>query len=141
MQRQQQEFIAKYCDLACVQTIDNGEKMVSLCEVGVRMAFYTEALPLVTEWDMYVRERVASKLKSVRLPKGLVLEVTYAYRTPAIQEKKFKEQLERFKDQSRMQSDWIQSAHEMVAAPDVAGHPTGGAVDVWFDEIHSQRTL
>jgi D-alanyl-D-alanine dipeptidase len=124
MQNTINECIATYGDLMSIPTVDNGEPMVSLSEYNVRMAFYTEVLPRSTGWDMYVRENVARKLKSVRLPAGLELEVIYAYRSPVIQERKFIEQLKRF--------GCPEKAHEMIAAPDVAGHPTGGAVDVWI---------
>ena len=65
-----------------------------------------------------VRETVGKML-----PDGVILDC--GYRSLKEQKRRFNEQLEIYKD--------VEQAHKFIAEPTVAGHPTGGAVDVYFE--------
>ena len=125
--------------LAALQVIlwkDNGEPLVHLEDI------YPEILCDYSrkEGDLktvLVRQSVASKLIKVhkRLhdhDAHLQLLVVEGYRTPAYQEAYFLKQLlaTHQKDPHRNFEDLVEEAHQCVALPSVAGHPTGGAVDL-----------
>jgi D-alanyl-D-alanine dipeptidase len=104
--------LLKASDLQKIQVEDNGEKLVSFAGVRVRETVATMLL------------RVQRRLNAHQL---LVVE---GYRSPERQERFF---LQEF--QKRVRPDWnleetIEQTHKFVALPSVAGHPTGGAVDV-----------
>lgn len=83
---------------------------------------------------IYVRDILARKLALVNqsLPKGYRLKVVYGYRHPEVQQKYFmrmkKSVKKRYPD---LTGDALKSyVHNFIAVPEVAGHPTGGAVDL-----------
>lgn len=80
---------------------------------------------------IYVRRRVASMLGEValNLPTELQLQIVYGYRALNVQQQYFETALAR-QDSSLSEWDKIEAAHREIAYPLVAGHPTGGAVDV-----------
>lgn len=86
---------------------------------------------------MYVREEVAKKIKkaaiqlSRRMP-GAKLRVVFAYRHPKIQKKYFNAQRKRIKKMfpGLKEKELQAKAHLLSASPDVAGHPTGGCIDL-----------
>jgi D-alanyl-D-alanine dipeptidase len=86
--------------------------------------------------SILVRDTVAQMLAAVnaRLQKelGLVLKVAYGYRHPDVQAAYFDEAMDKLRETmpDASEEERIGSAHLRVAYPPVAGHPTGGAVDV-----------
>jgi D-alanyl-D-alanine dipeptidase len=88
--------------------------------------------------EMIVRSSVAQKILNIanhlkEQHSGLALIIVYGYRTDEIQKKYF------FKYLRIIEEDypWIEDKDELyelvhmgVACPNVAGHPTGGAVDI-----------
>ena len=58
------------------------------------------------------------------------LQVVYGYRAMEIQEKYFYEIYHQVKDNFENETKLYEYIHEKVAVPSVAGHPTGGAVDI-----------
>jgi zinc D-Ala-D-Ala dipeptidase len=88
----------------------------------------------VTGADIYVRKDVAAKVGAAGLALArerpeLRLEVVYGYRTPSIQRANFDRQMQALSGQYEGPA-LIEAAHRRVAHPEVAGHPTGAAVDV-----------
>ena len=82
-----------------------------------------------------VRKTVAEKLVNVgkrlkAVDPNYKLLVAYAFREMRIQQAYFDEVFEVFKDQFDDELELYERIHERVAVPTVAGHPTGGAVDV-----------
>ena len=71
---------------------------------------------------------VAKKLKN-KYPEYKIL-VAFGYRDMNVQKKYFNEILEKVKDKFSNEMDMYEYIHEKIAVPEVAGHPTGGAVDV-----------
>lgn len=83
-----------------------------------------------------VRDLVAQKLAAVNdsliKDSKLRLKVVYGYRHPEVQAGYFyNRKIELQRDNPHLaDGDLNQLTHNFVAVPDVAGHPTGGAVDV-----------
>lgn len=108
-------------------------------------------------WDMekntrniIVRETVYKKLcdadRALKRKAGYEncqIVVTYGYRSPEIQESLFNIAKEQKKKQnpSISESELIEMVHREIAHPAVAGHPTGGAVDVTIYDYVKQEFL
>lgn len=121
-------------DLKAVEAIDNGEAMVSLNRSGISFTV-TEGLPPSTGNAIYVRERLIERLIKAQeivadLFDGGVLDVVYGYRSLNVQTKKYQEIRSKLQSKYINDGDLNEAVHRFIAAPDVAGHPTGGAIDV-----------
>jgi D-alanyl-D-alanine dipeptidase len=137
-------------DLLQVEVDDCGEPMDELWDGPVDVdGAATELHSLKTEYvqpDMkgffrrdriWARETVIEKLYAANIvcrsqrPDWQIF-VTYGYRTPEIQERYFQSALlnVRTEHPKLSEREIIQEAHRRCADPRVAGHPTGGAVDV-----------
>lgn len=87
--------------------------------------------------NIVAREEVAKKLILVanklneKYP-GYKLKVVYGYRHPDVQLKYFenRKSLIRKENQNLTDDELNEKTHKFVADPRVAGHPTGGAVDI-----------
>lgn len=85
-----------------------------------------------------VRKSVLDKLQNVGLLINKInpdwqLVVTEGWRTLEVQTMKFNAVYEKVKD--------IELAHQIIAAPDVAGHPSGGAVDVTIFDTKNNKAI
>jgi D-alanyl-D-alanine dipeptidase len=124
-----------YMDLVDIVANDNGEPMVELTASSHLLVNqrYPEMVP-VTGDKIFVRQSVKAMLGAICLDltekdKSLQLQVVFGYRSLDIQTKNHGK--EKQKLQSQFDGlDLIEAAHRRVAEPTVAGHPTGGAVDV-----------
>ena len=86
-----------------------------------------------TQHRIFVREGCLERLKTANeilrsKLKNARLLIVYGYRHPAIQKKYFDEQCHKVEFSN--ENDLLEYVHQLIAVPDVAGHPTGGAVDV-----------
>jgi D-alanyl-D-alanine dipeptidase len=100
-----------------------------------------------------VRESVAKKLRDVNQnimalgkkdKKDYRLNVCYGFRKKDIQKRAFCEQRTKMAEK-RMPYDsiyeFVEEIHRFIAVPTVAGHPTGGAVDVTIKDVGNDRFL
>jgi len=75
------------------------------------------------------------KEKKIKINKNYTFFVTFGYRAPEIQQKYYNDRLKVAKKEHPELSgiELIEFVHTMIAHPDAAGHPTGGALDltVW----------
>lgn len=123
-------------ELQKVESYENGDALIDLeskhpgilCNFKRKDAYVSRVL---------VRESVAEKLQRVQrkleqYDPSLRICVVEGYRNPIYQESYFlKELIASYKnDPSRSYQDLLDHVHKLVALPSVAGHPTGGAVDV-----------
>ena len=71
------------------------------------------------------------------------LIIVDAYRSPEIQEKRFQEIYDRIAPQMQTKTELeiLEECHKQIAVPSVAGHPTGGAVDVLIFDSDTQKFL
>jgi D-alanyl-D-alanine dipeptidase len=86
--------------------------------------------------DIYVRDSVLDRLcwagrELQNIDDRFQLEIVYGFRTLDVQRRLFHEARESLADlYDDDEEALIEAAHRRIAVPDVAGHPTGGAVDV-----------
>ncbi len=133
--RKLEKQMVKYSDLAKIPACPVAEELVVLKQTSNLLTRPIDPNMLIfTGKNIYVRKGVAKLLKkaslllSVNNP-NLQLEVVYGYRTLSIQQKLFLKYEKRFQKQCSG-IELLESVHRLIAVPEVAGHPTGGAVDV-----------
>ncbi len=132
--RQLEATMLKRRDYVTVPIVDTGEKLVPLQPpIDTRQAADERAPEL--NGVIYVRDGVmkrigmAARLLSQVKP-DLRLQVVSGYRMPEIQERLFNAVKQELSAQFSDEEELIEWAHRRVASPDVAGHPTGSAVDI-----------
>lgn len=142
--------ILQYKDLLGIATRDNGEDLVIVQhEMPDMVCEYIkqDMVPLYGK-DMYLRTGVVEKLKQAQelLKKeqpAASLKLAYAYRHPDVQNKYFtarKEEL-RLQDPTISEDELVRRAHLLSASPDVAGHPTGGCVDITITNAEGEYDM
>ncbi len=130
-----EDSMLTYAELKQIEVIENGEPLVPLSRTdNLSISPNDPEMQLITGEEIYVREAVAACLGAAALSLSeerpeLRLEVVYGYRSLEIQKRNFKRQLKTLADKYQG-SALVEAAHRRVAVPEVAGHPTGGAVDV-----------
>ncbi|MDO8261133.1 MAG: M15 family metallopeptidase, partial [Candidatus Magasanikbacteria bacterium] len=107
--------------------------------------FKNDMLPFFNG-KIIVRKNVAKMLADINLQlreKGLGLTVAYGLRLLEIQKKYFSERYLAVKlENPELNEDELrEKTHSMSASPDVAGHPTGGAVDLSLYNLESGENL
>jgi len=130
-----EEKMLGYLDYIEVPIQPNGEPLLPIrSEVNLKIRqIDPHMLPLTGE-QIYVRQTVVEKLQHVasllqEYDPSLILEVVYGYRSLDIQRQLFKEKKAELKDKFSGTA-LLEATHKYIAVPEVAGHPTGGAVDV-----------
>lgn len=114
---------------------ENGEPLVDFAkeETGI--------LCRPSRWDVLIRRSVADKLRHLqsklrKINPAWQLIVVEGYRHPSVQEEEYLRHF--FEIGRRFPSFELEPlkerVHQWVALPSVAGHPTGGAVDVTLGE-------
>lgn len=128
--------IVTYDQLQSITCSENGEKLIVLNDVLECRYQKLDMLPY-TGKNIYVRENVRKKLVEVNkqlktINKCYELKVVYGYRHPDIQQKYFDDMkgILLKKDMNASEQELDARVHNFVAVPDVAGHPTGGAIDL-----------
>lgn len=127
----------RYKDLIGVPVKDTKQPLVALDDYTIK-GFYLKGMDdmeKIIGKKILVRKEVAERLVKARqilrtkFPNFDIL-ITYGFRTSEIQTQRF---LKRLKDLKIFYEDAIElyeEIHRSVAVPTIAGHPTGGAVDV-----------
>lgn len=119
-----------------VPCIDNNEKYISLREIHKNIIIDESRSQISNKSDYfcYARETVAKKLIEALdyLPMGYQFLIKEAYRPLSQQKKSFEETLNTYKLQFPEKNDTeiYDLTSQYVAPVDVAGHPTGGAIDI-----------
>lgn len=139
--------ILTYKKLKCVGSGENGEAFVSLDEVITCQYQKLDMLPY-TGQTIYVREGVREKLLEVNkqlktINSGYELKVVYGYRHPDVQQKYFNEMRRKILKKKIASDDNELDAyvHNFIAVPDVAGHPTGGAIDLTITTLDGDMDM
>ena len=149
-----------YKDISLVNTsVDpkvNQEKFVTLPFTGTGVVGkHTTKIERSDDFlSIIVRDTVFKKLKKVdealkNKNPAWQLVVVYGYRTPQTQQDEFDKEEERLKAiyDAKGKSfefdreEFNEEVHRKVAVPMIAGHPTGGAVDVTIYDFVEQRYL
>ncbi len=132
-----QSKMRKFRDYAGIPCVDNAEPLVAIEQTdNLRTRQIDPRMLVITGTEIYVRTKVAEKLASVAemiaKTSGFALEVVYGYRDLAIQQSTFDDIISEIKAKGfeGTEAELFEEAHRSIAVPSVAGHPTGGAVDV-----------
>lgn len=132
-------FLAK--ELKQMIGTENGEPLVSFEENQKSLICRQKIEGLLNPSKILVRQTVADKLHKVQMKlqkkyPNRLLVVIDGYRHPLVQEEGFLEQFAILARQHPAMNvqELVEKAHLLVALPSVAGHPTGGAVDVTLCE-------
>ena len=138
-------ILVKYQDLLTIKEYDlvtNKEEFVFLSledkfligcyQEKCNMSQYGKQVP-VRKSVYYKLQKVAEKLKEINSNYKLI--VVYGFRALEIQKEYFNEIYNEVKDKFENEMEMLEYIHKKIAVPEVAGHPTGGAVDIAiFDE-------
>lgn len=145
---QLEKKIVRYKDLLTVTIRDNKEPFVSLNPDVIPNGYNpimsdTSAITgprVLVRQDVYKRLVKAQQLLKTQYP-SYTLYVTYGYRSLEVQTNKFLEQLNKIKRFFPNPSDLYEETHRFIAVPTVAGHPTGGAIDIIIKDKKTNKSL
>ncbi|MGG4495502.1 M15 family metallopeptidase [Brevibacillus reuszeri] len=126
-----------YREYVSIPVMDNGTPLVPIGpEFAGKVSNYEKMQPYTGD-SIYVRAKVVDMLISARAKLKTIfpdydLAVVCGYRHPDVQEKEYSDFQEVVKAENPdLEGEELkEAAHRFVAFPEVAGHPTGGAVDV-----------
>lgn len=110
------------------------ELVIGKYQERINMLDYGEQIP-VREAVYQKLIAVAKKLKDIN--NNYKIMVVYGFRDMKKQEQYFNEILEKVKDKFEDNLEMYEYIHTKIAVPNVAGHPTGGAVDVAIVDVNN----
>lgn len=126
-----------YRDMAAIPVKDNGDPLVPIGPEFKGKITVLEDYKPYTGNDIYVRAQLIPMLIQAheelqKIHPDFELEIYCGYRPMEIQEKNFEHirQLVLEEDPTLEGDELKERIHRFSAVPEVAGHPTGGAVDV-----------
>lgn len=130
--------MVKYCDLKKVVVKESGESFIALPNSGKNViGRYDEKLADMRNDfpKIIVRKSVTEKLKVAdvmlkKIDSEFQLLVTYGFRSLEVQKKYFSFFKKKLSEKYETELELLEAVHKLIAVPEVAGHPTGGAVDV-----------
>ena len=145
-----EEKFLTYSDLKNIKVKENWENFVVIPELkNLWWKYFKDDMKPYFDWKIIVRKTVWEKLENIsknlkeNYP-NLKLIVTYWYRTLEIQTKYFNNRLKKIIEENPLIEDneeLIEIAHRWAAYPEVAGHPTGWAIDVTLFDLKKQEYL
>ncbi len=136
--------ILQYKDLIKIKEGEDGNPLVVLQQVApmIKCQYEKDDMFSQTGDDILVRGDVANKLVQVAnnlkaISGDYKLKVVYGYRSPDIQKKYFDKRKEELQTKYNEISndELLELTHSFVAFPDVAGHVTGGAIDLTIESL------
>jgi len=138
--------ILSYDDVRKAKLGNSQEKLVDVREYddSILARYDKQDMRVYTGDAIFVRDSLAKKLAVINAvlgKTGCKLKVVYGYRHPEIQEAYFtKRKQEILADQPALSGEALEKyTHNFVAVPDVAGHVTGGAIDVTIVDSTSRE--
>jgi len=139
--------MVKYKDLLTIRSKECGEPLVPLINIpNAYLSNMSDMKKLFGE-IIIVRKSILNKLEKAQLilkkkNKNYSLFVTYGYRTLDIQTGRFLNRLRVLSAEFYSSADDLYEAiHRSIAVPTVAGHPTGGAIDLYIIDLHTNLPL
>jgi D-alanyl-D-alanine dipeptidase len=122
--------------IAKITCVDNKEKIISLRQIHKKILIDETRSQISSKSDLfcYARESIIKKLIEAvdNLPYGYQFLIKEAYRPLLRQKRSFEEALNHYKTQYPLKNDdeIYELTCQYVAPVKVAGHPTGGAIDI-----------
>lgn len=140
-------YITQYKDLIKIKVQDNNEPLVEITVPSVVCCYEKEDMLPILGNKFLVRSTVLEKIKQAaqslkeKTSNKVRMRIVYAYRHPDIQKSYFEKQKEQIRKKfpNLSEEELVSKTHLFVASPDMAGHPTGGAIDVTLE--NSERPL
>ena len=128
--------ILSYEDVARYEAGSSNEPLVNVSSYSptIKAEYIKKDMLPITGETIYARDSVAKKLANVEArlrEQGYCLRIVYGYRHPDVQMAYF---IKRKNEIARQRPDLSGKdldgyVHNFVAVPDIAGHPTGAAID------------
>lgn len=145
--QQLEENLVTYKDVLSVPVQEIGDPFVTLKTAGSRNAIgkYAALTDMKEDFpDIPVRTEVADMLNLAnsilkRVNANYQLVVSYGFRSLEVQQRYFNEQ--RRKYPLANDDETLEIIHRLIAVPEVAGHPTGGAVDAYIVDTRTGESL
>lgn len=134
--------ILQYQDLIGIPVVESGEPMVIVQNEAPEIVCRYEKKDMIPYLgnDFSLRAGTVERLRKAagrlqELRPGAKLRLAYGYRHPDVQSSYFEQRKREVAERSPGISDdqLVSKTHLLTASPDVAGHPTGGAIDVTID--------
>lgn len=129
-------------DLKKVPVFENQEPLVDVkkYDMGIVAEYKKQDMIIYFGDTILIRETLAKKIANVNIAlrkRNLATKIVYGYRHPDVQEKYFNLQKARLKqgNQSMPNDELEMLTHNLVASPEVAGHPCGGALDLTLIDL------
>lgn len=124
-----------FTDLITIPCVDNGDPMVDVETYGLKIDLSYSQLEPSTKNRLFLRQDVCKRLVQVqeyltREQPGDQLILVYAYRSMHIQQSRFEQMKAELGYGHRTDTEAMEATHHFIAVPKVAGHPTGGAIDL-----------
>lgn len=142
--------IAKYSDLKNIPVNETDEQFMSAnsYDKNITLKYKKDDMKPFLGEVILVRDTVARMLAAANKKiqskhHNLTLLISYGYRSLEIQQKYFDRQVNIIKkEQPKIaESELLEAVHKRVAVPEVAGHPTGGAIDVTLYDIKLNQEI
>ncbi|MFZ2024916.1 MAG: M15 family metallopeptidase [Microgenomates group bacterium] len=140
---------AQYRDLLPVEVQENGESLVYLSKMQIACGYWKSNKDMEPFFDakILVRKTVAEKLQQAnayiqkKTNNRFELYVTYGYRLLDIQKRSFQKTVRDIISQTYISDpiELYERTHKIIAVPTVAGHPTGGAVDMLLRDRQTKQ--
>lgn len=129
-----QSFVG-FRELINIPVKDNQERMIDVSSHGLLIDHSYSALPKSSGDTLLLRQSVCERLvEAEALLKnqypGYGFALVYAYRSLSIQQEKFESMKRELGFATRTDDEAYEQIHHFIAVPEVAGHPTGGAIDL-----------
>ncbi len=147
--KQLENEMVRYKDLLTVNVFENNEPFIVINNTDILNRYLPEMSDMkkIFKNQVIVRKSVYEKLKTAQMclqnkyPRFSFL-LTYGYRSLEIQTERFLERLsncsKKYFPNSR---DLYEEVHRSIAVPTVAGHPTGGAIDITILDTQMNAVL
>lgn len=145
------EQFVKYKDLKTINKISDkyvNEELIGLPNTGNTLIgkYLTNLNELEFSDKVMIRKSLKEKLENVdkelkKINKNYQLIVAYGYRALSKQKKYFNEEIKKAEKLFSNKDELYEYVHEKIAVPEVASHPTGGAVDVTIYDMENQKEL
>lgn len=135
--------ILQYHDLVGIPVQESGEPMVVVQEVAPEIVCRYEKMDMIHYLgDLFalragIIKRLVNASASLQIARpGAKLRLAYGYRHPDVQTAYFEQRKREVHERAPNLSEeqLVQKTHLLTASPDVAGHPTGGAIDVTIED-------
>lgn len=138
--------MVRFQDLLRVPVLENGDSFTKLTTIKSRYSPLLDDMRSITGKTIITRAHVAKRLEAAqRLLKNVnsdyELFVTYGYRCTEVQIEYFLRELNQTQKFFEDPLDLYEEIFRKIAVPTVAGHPTGGAIDITIIDNATKQSL